>query len=72
MSPDDWNLLETTPAPDDGSEFLAAYGHQGGVKKLIRWDRVHKRWMSKGEIAFGFETNVTHWMAIPKLPRRST
>lgn len=62
-----WQTVET--APKDGSEFIAAYGHQAFVKELCRWDTIHRRWMSKGKIVHGFETNVTHWHPMPANPK---
>lgn len=62
-----WQLVET--APKDGTEFVAAYGHQGFVKELVRWDDLHKCWSSKGNPVLGFETNVTHWHPMPANPK---
>ena len=58
-----WQPIET--APQDGSEFVAAYGHQGFVKKLVNWNRIYARWESKGAVQLGFMENATHWMPLP-------
>ena len=61
-----WQPIET--APKDGIEFLAAYGHQGFVKKLVSWNALMGYWQSKGVPEFGFIENATHWMPIPSKP----
>lgn len=64
---DGWMPIET--APKDGTEFIAAYARQGFVKELVRWNTVHKFWISKGEWLPGFEANATHWIPIPEDPK---
>lgn len=63
----EWKPIET--APKDGSEFIASYGRQGGVKKLVRWNPIHGFWESKGDFVGGFEANATHWLPIPTAPQ---
>ena len=62
----EWRPIES--APKDGSEFVAAYGHQGFVKQLVRWGKLYKRWESKGKPELGFLENATHWMPLPDPP----
>ena len=59
----DWQTIES--APKDGTEFLACYAHQGNVMALIRYDRVHRCWLNKGDVVHGFEANATHWQRLP-------
>ena len=62
-----WHPVET--APKDGREFVASWGHQGGVQMLVNYSRVWKTWMSKGEPINGFEANATHWFLVPNPPK---
>jgi len=66
---DKWVSVEAEPLPKDGDEFLAAYARCMFTKTLMRWDIVHKRWLSKGDVVLGVESNVTHWMPLPKRPK---
>jgi hypothetical protein len=61
-----WQPIET--APRNGTEFIAAYGRQGFVKQLVRFNTVWGHWESKGVVTRGFETNATHWMPLPPPP----
>jgi len=62
---DGWQPIET--APKDGNEFLAIWGHQGNVVQVVKWNRLHKFWQSKGEPIAGFATNATRWHALPAI-----
>lgn len=64
----EWHNIFT--APDDGKEFLAWFGHQK-VMALVRWHRVNRVWMSKGEVVHGFMANATHWTSLPSPPTPS-
>lgn len=61
----DWLDIEKVEPPKTGEEFLTCNMRQGGVLRLVRFDRVHDRWMCKGEVIFLQET---HWMRIPAKP----
>jgi predicted lipoprotein with Yx(FWY)xxD motif len=61
-----WQDIET--APKDGTEIIACWGRQGDVMQIVRFDRIHKVWMTKGDPILGFKSNVTHWMPLPAAP----
>lgn len=61
-----WQSIET--APKDGSEFLVVYGRQGNVMKLVRMNRMHGFFTSKGVPELGLMNNATHWMPLPTPP----
>lgn len=69
-TPDGWQPIETVPK--DGSEFVANFGRQGGVRLLVYFNTIHKYWSSKGEWVPGFESNATHWMPLPAAPKGET
>jgi len=48
--------------PMDGSEFLTCNQNQGGVMTIIRWDKVHRRWMNKDKVELSMQ--ATHWCPI--------
>ena len=56
-----WNLIKT--APKDGEEVLVCYAHQGGVKKLINWNKLYGYWESKGKPELNMQ--ASHWLRIP-------
>jgi hypothetical protein len=35
--------------PHDGKEILVCNTNQGNVKQLVRYDKIHNRWLCKGE-----------------------
>lgn len=51
-------------APKDGSEFLACYGRQGNVLQLVKWNKIHGYFESKGKPELGFTSNATDWMPV--------
>ena len=61
------NWQDISTAPKDGSEFLVCYVRQGGVTKLIYWDKIHKQWLSKGELVLFL--HAEYWMPIPSTPK---
>jgi Protein of unknown function (DUF551) len=62
-----WQPIET--APKDGKSFLACYGHQGNVMRIVHWMGLYGVWMSQGDVLHGFSTNATHWMPLPEPPK---
>jgi len=50
--------------PKTGEEVLVCFTKQRNVKKLVRWNKIHKYWESKGKIELGLESNATHWCRI--------
>jgi hypothetical protein len=63
-----WKSFKT--APKDGLEILVCNTRQGNVKALLRWNRVHEYWQSKGVVDVA--PQWTHWMPIPILPQKGT
>lgn len=57
-----WRPIDTIPKT--GEEVLACYAKQMNVKRLVKWDKIHKQWLSKGKVVLGLENNVTHWCRI--------
>ena len=58
-----WLPIES--APKDGTEIIVCNMNQGGVKKLIWWNKVHCHWVQKGDFV---HMQDTHWADIPKGP----
>lgn len=50
--------------PKTGEEVLVVYTKSGNVKKLVRWNRVHEYWESKGKPVLGLEQNADYWYRI--------
>jgi hypothetical protein len=61
-----WRPIET--APKDGTEFIAAFGHQGFVMMLFSYNTIHGYWQTKGIPNQGFLENATHWTPLPAKP----
>jgi hypothetical protein len=58
-----WQLIET--APRDGTKVLA--GWDSGAVYIARWDGFHGVWVDGRS---SFSEPPTHWMTLPKPPRR--
>ncbi len=59
----DWKPIETIPKT--GEELLVCNINQGGVKRLISWSKVHRRWREKGSNLIYLQD--THWTYIPPI-----
>lgn len=59
-----WKPIETIPK--DGQEVLVCNVRQGGVKQLVRWNKLYKYWQIKTLEDLYFQW--THWMPIPLAP----
>lgn len=57
-----WQSMDS--APKDGNEILIRYPLQQNVKELARWDTIHKRWLSKGEVIFPHNQQC-EWHPLP-------
>ena len=62
----EWQPIDT--APKDGKEFLTINMRCMGVMSLIRWDKVHHRWLNKGNVE---NLQATHWMESPERPNKT-
>ena len=57
---------QITPIPKDGKEYLTKNNLQGGVKSLIRWDKIKDCFTDKGK--YIAECNVgTHWFDLDQI-----
>jgi hypothetical protein len=64
-----WQDIET--APKDGHEFIACLPRQGGVRVLVRWDKLHACWLTKGLAISLFDGDLWHPLpAPPSLPNK--
>lgn len=59
-----WQNIET--APKDGKEILVCNIRQGSITQLVRWDKIHGYWVSKGKPDLHFQW--THWTPIFNKP----
>lgn len=62
---DIWHNIENEPPPKTGEEFLTCNLRQGGIMRLVYFDKIHNCWMNKGEVIYLQET---HWIPLPKRP----
>ena len=61
-----WQSIETIPKT--GEEVITRNGRQGGVYSLVRWDKLHNVWKSKGSHIY---LQATHWMGFLNSRRRT-
>lgn len=59
-----WYSLEEYDPPKQSDEMLFSSDQQSGVKALIWWDKIHRKWMRKGDVTFLH--NWSHFMIIPE------
>lgn len=61
----DWNV-DIDQAPKNGTEILVRFTTQGNVSKIVNWNKIHKRWQSKGEPQVGLIYQPLVWMILPE------
>ena len=59
-----WQRIES--APKDGREFVTSNMNQGGVKRLVWWDKLHETFVVKGT---PISMHETHWADLPQGPQ---
>ena len=58
-----WRPMDTIPKT--GEEVLVCNTKQGNVKQLVKWDRVHNYWKSKGEIILNLQADLWYKITNP-------
>ena len=48
-----WRSIDTIPKT--GEEVLVCNTKQGNVKRLVRWDKIHKYWKSKEKVILSLQ-----------------
>lgn len=59
-----WLPLSTSPK--DGREFLVLMPRCGNVISLVRWAKLHKHWLCKGESIWLHDGDL--WADLPEMP----
>lgn len=57
-----WKKISTIPKT--GEEVLVCNTKQGSILTLIKWDTIHKRWLSKGKLITSLQDD--YWTRINK------